>query len=71
MKRLLAALAVLLCAQAAWADTLIDNVNGYSLGEKGKLVRFTGLVVGDDGRVKQLLSRRDKRPEEVVRERAP
>lgn len=63
MKKLLAALAALLCAQMALADTLIDNVNGYTITDKDELSRFTGLVVGDDGRVKQLLSRRDKRPE--------
>ena len=63
---LLAALAaLLLAAPAAHADTLIDNVNGITLDAEGKVVRFTGLVIGDDGKVKQLLARTDKRPERV------
>ena len=63
MKKLLAAVAALFVAQAAPADTLIDNVNGYTLDGDRDVVRFTGIVVGDDGRVKELLSRREKRPE--------
>ncbi len=57
------AMAVLPCA--ALADTLIDNVNGISVDRDGKVTRFTGMVIGDDGRVAQLLSRRDRRPERV------
>jgi hypothetical protein len=53
----------LLFASPAMADTLVDNVNGYTAARGGEIVRFTGLLVGDDGRVKQLLTRRDKRPE--------
>ena len=60
MKKLMAALAALFCVQAASADTLIDNVNGYTIGENKQVVRFTGLVIGNDGRVKQLLQGRDK-----------
>jgi hypothetical protein len=60
MKKLLAALAALFCVQAASADTLIENVNGYTIGQNKQVVRFTGLVVGNDGRVKQLLQGRDK-----------
>ena len=63
MKKLLAAVAALFVAQAAPADTLVDNVNGYTLDGDMDVVRFTGIVVGDDGRVKELLSRREKRPE--------
>jgi len=61
MKKLLAALAALFCVQAAWADTLIDNVNGYTIGADRQLQRFGGIVIGNDGRVKQLL-RRGERP---------
>ncbi len=63
MKKLLAAAAVLFCVQAASADTLIDNVNGYTISGKDEVTRFNGLVIGTDGRVKQLLTRNDKRPE--------
>ncbi|PWG02447.1 amidohydrolase [Sphingosinicella humi] len=65
MKTLLAALAALFLAQAASADTLIDNVNGYTLDEDNKVVRFRAMLIGDDGRVKDLLSGRDKDPKGV------
>ena len=63
MKKLLVAAAALFCVQAASADTLIDNVNGYTISGKDEVARFNGLVIGADGRVKQLLTRKDKRPE--------
>lgn len=53
------------CATAALADTLIDNVNGVTIGADGKVMRFTGLVIGDDGRVAQVLERGDERPRNV------
>ena len=58
-----AALAALLVAAPAHADTLVDNVNGITLDKDGKLVRFTGLVIDKDGKVAKLLDRKDKRPE--------
>jgi predicted amidohydrolase YtcJ len=57
------ALAALFLAVPAHADTLVDNVNGITLDKDGRLVRFTGLVIDGDGKVKQLLDRKDKRPE--------
>lgn len=50
---------------AAQADSLIENVNGITLDSEGKVVRFVAMLVDDDGRVKQLLDRGDKRPREV------
>ncbi len=49
-------------SHTAHADTLVDNVNGFTLDENGKVVEFTGMVITDDGHVKELLSRKDKRP---------
>jgi len=64
MKRFLpASLAALALAAPAHADTLVDNVNGITLDKDGKLVRFTGMVIDTQGKVKQLLDRKDKRPE--------
>ena len=57
------ALAAFILATPAHADTLVDNVNGITLDKDGKVVRFTGLVIGSDGKVRQLLDRKDKRPE--------
>jgi hypothetical protein len=61
MKKLLAALAALFFAQAALADTLVDNVNGYTLDRQGRLVRFAAMLVGDDGRVRQLYQRGERK----------
>ncbi len=64
MKFLLAALAALLLAPSAFADILVDNVNGYSLDREGKIVRFSSMTVGDDGRVRQLYPSGARRPQE-------
>ncbi len=58
-------LAGALIASPAFADGLIDNVNGITLDEQGRVQRFTGMVIGTDGKVKALLDRRDKRPKEL------
>lgn len=50
-------------ASPALADTLVDNVDGVTLDDSGAILRFTGLVIAPDGRVKQVLRRGDKRPE--------
>ncbi len=42
---------------------LIDDVNGYTLGPDGRIMRFDGVLIGKDGRVKTLLQPGDKRPE--------
>jgi len=43
----------------------VDNVNGMTLDGEGQVIRFTGMVIDEEGRVKQLLGRRDKRPQNV------
>ena len=48
-------------ATPALADGIVDNVNGVTMDKNGKLVRFTGIVVGSDGKVKKLLDKNDKR----------
>lgn len=49
----------------AHADTLIDNVNGLTLDDKGQVQRFSGVLVGDDGRIEQIFQRGDRRPKKV------
>ena len=56
---------VLIAPSAAYADSLIENVNGMTLDSEGKVIRFTAMLIDDDGKVKQLLERRDKRPRDV------
>lgn len=52
-------------AAPAAADTLVDNVQGMTIGEDGTVDRFTGLWIGDDGRIKLVLKRGDRRPSGV------
>jgi predicted amidohydrolase YtcJ len=69
MKRIGAAAAAMLAAASlaapTWADGLVDNVNGYTIAGKGRLERFSGLLIGTDGRVTRLLDRKDKRPDKL------
>jgi predicted amidohydrolase YtcJ len=63
MKRLILFLAALILgAGPAAADILVENVNGYTLREDGRLFRFQAMWIGDDGRVRQLFEPGDRRP---------
>lgn len=59
----LAAVSALTLAAPAWADTLVDNVDGVTIDEAGKVKRFNGLVFDEDGKITQVLTRNDKRPQ--------
>jgi predicted amidohydrolase YtcJ len=59
-RRLFAAAIAMLLSSPALADTLIDNANGIQVGPDGKLQHFTGLLVGDDGKVVRVLHGREK-----------
>jgi predicted amidohydrolase YtcJ len=50
---------------AAFADGVVENVNGITLDENGKVVRFTAVLIGPDGKVTQLLARKDKLPKQL------
>jgi predicted amidohydrolase YtcJ len=63
MLTLLSAAFLASVAAPANADTLIDNVDGWTLNAEGEVRRFTGLLIGDDGRVERLLGRSERRPE--------
>lgn len=62
LAKLTGACALVALASPAFADKLIDNVNGITLDKSGKLVQFTGIVLTEDGKVKELLDAKDKRP---------
>ena len=49
----------------AAADTLVDNIQGIAIEEDGRIGRFTGLWIGDDGKIKLVLKRGDQRPSGV------
>lgn len=57
--------AVLWAGAPALADTLIDNVEGMSVDVKGQVTRFNAILIGNDGRIVQVLARGDKRPGKV------
>lgn len=52
-------------AATAIADTLIDNVDGFTLDEAGRVERLDGLLIGADGRILRVLHRGEKRPARV------
>ena len=56
-----AALAFALLASAASADTLVHNIKGLQVDATGKVERFVGLVIGDDGKVVQLIRADDEK----------
>ena len=55
MKTHFLALAALLAAAPASADTLISNVNGIQVGANGKMQQFRAMTITDDGRVGQVI----------------
>ena len=63
LRKSLFALALLASAAPVSADVLVDNISGIRIDEDGNVDRFTGLWIDDDGRIKQVLDRRDKRPQ--------
>ena len=65
IRALLGATAALALSAPALADTLVDNVDGLTIDGTGGIERFNGLLIGDDGRIVQVLHRGDKRPGKV------
>jgi predicted amidohydrolase YtcJ len=62
--RLLAALALFIPAPA-FADTLIDNIDGITFERDGSVKRFAAMVIGDDGKIVEILQRREEPSEKV------
>ena len=65
--RLLTAAALLLPAPA-FADTLIDNINGLSLDRNGTVTRFGAMVIDDEGKIRELDERGERAPRADFRE---
>lgn len=66
--KLLAALLATAMASPVAADVLVDNVAGITMDENGKVKRFEALVIGDDGRILQVIERGGKKPHTDFRE---
>jgi len=62
MRKTFLALAAALLASPALADTLIDNANGVQVDQASRIQHFTGLLIGDDGKIVKILHTGDKRP---------
>ncbi len=60
--RLVLSACVLAAASPALGDTLVDNFDGFTLDANDHVERLNGLVIGNDGRIVQVLHRGDKRP---------
>jgi predicted amidohydrolase YtcJ len=62
MQKLLIALTAALLASSASAATLIDHANGIQVDAAGHIQHFTGILVGDDGKIVRLLHAGEARP---------
>ena len=62
-----AALLPLTSHTPAFADTLIENVDGLTIDEEGEMIRFNALLIDDDGKVRATYERGAKLPRENVR----
>lgn len=62
IRAMLCAAALSGLAAPAAAATLIVNANGYDVDAQGKLQRFGGMLVADDGRIAALLRPREREP---------
>jgi predicted amidohydrolase YtcJ len=65
MTAVIVATAGLLLATPAYADALVDNVDGMTLDKDGKVIHFTGLLMTLDGKVTRLLKQGEKRPDRL------
>lgn len=66
MHKLLLAITAALLASPAAADTLIDRANVIQVDAQGHLQHFSGLLIGNDGRVVRLFRAGDVRPRAAV-----
>jgi len=60
---LVASAGLVLAAMPAQADTLIENVNGLTLDARGEVIRFSGMVIGNDGKVARLIPMKGSQPD--------
>jgi predicted amidohydrolase YtcJ len=61
MHKPLLALIAALISSPAWSNTLVENVTGVQVDRLGHVQHFTGLLIGDDGKVVRVLGARDPR----------
>ncbi|TNE53088.1 MAG: amidohydrolase, partial [Sphingomonadales bacterium] len=64
-KLAMSAAALTLMPASAFADTLVDNVQGITINADGAVERFTALVITDDGDVRETVKAGDAKPDNV------
>lgn len=69
MKLILIAAFALLIPGAVSAETLIDNVKGVTLDTEGRIQRFTGVLISDDGKIVRVLRAGEPDPLAVPRKK--
>ena len=65
MRSLIPFVALVALSTPAFADALVDNVNGMTLDKDGRVIRFNALLISPEGKVVKLLQANDKRPERL------
>ncbi len=58
-------IALLMLATPALADGLVENVNGITLDKDGNVIRFNAVLISRDGKVTELLTKKDKLPKQL------
>jgi len=66
MRKTIFALAAALLASSAGATTLIINANGVQSDAQSQLQHFTGILIGDDGKIVRVLRSGDAQPRAQV-----
>lgn len=69
IRALIVGLGLVVLASPANSETLIDNVKGITLDADGQVQRFSGLLIGDDGKVVRLIRPGDPDPLAVPRKK--
>lgn len=62
---LMMAAACIALSAPAYADGMVENVNGITLDKDGKVIRFSALLIDKDGKVSQLLTSKEKAPKQL------
>lgn len=52
-------------AAPAFADGMVENVNGITLDKDGKVVRFSAAMIDKEGKISQLLTSKEKAPKQL------
>ena len=61
------ALSALLLPTPALADGIVDNVNGVTIADGGRVIHFKAILVDKDGRVTRLVPPARRPPSSVAR----